>query len=186
MSNQFCPNCGKALTDPSNNCPSCGHAIPTASPSEQATPIQSQQQTNEGPPTNQPNKNKMFIIIGAIVVALLAFYFLQKDAPEDVAEEFYTRITELDLSGAKELISKDADAYILEEMEDMQEGLKNFPIELADSFKMKSNFNVLNVDKDGKEATVEAEISLISEDFTEEAFFELVKEKGKWKITYME
>lgn len=185
MSKVFCSECGNEITGSSKFCSSCGH--PIASSTE---PTQPQQQHTKPTPAEdpshgvKPNNNFMIIVIIAGIIGVgLLIYFWQKEAPEDVAKQFFTHITKLEIKEAQKLISSDADPSVKEEMRELGDMLDSLPIEFkSDQLKSKSTFKVKDVDKSGKKATVRAEVSVMDEDHTEEAYFELKKEKGNWRV----
>lgn len=193
LNKQFCSECGSEITEPSKFCPSCGHPLPTES-----TPVQ---QVNTAPPVQQvpptaptgqapqgqkPNKNKMFAIIAGVIIVALLVFFWQKDAPEDVAENFFGHMMKFEFEKAENLISSDADSSVLEEFGQMSEMLDNLPFDLSGQMKLDYEFEVLDVQKDGNKATVYAEVSLLDFGLEDDSYFELIKEKGKWKVSYIE
>lgn len=193
LSKQFCSECGNEITEPSKFCTSCGHTL-----GEQATPIQqvnTETPVQQAPPTSptgqapqgkRSNKNKLFAIIAGIIIIGVLVFFWQKDAPEDVAEEFFEHIMNFDFKKAEKLISSDADSSVREEFGEMEEGLDDLPFDLSGQMKLDHEFKVLNVEKNGKKATVHAKVSLLDFGLDEESYFELRKEKGKWKVSYIE
>lgn len=187
MSKQFCSNCGNEIVEAGKFCQSCGHPISNTSESQQqvSTPPPAPEQP---PIKNKPNNNFMILIVLAGVIGIgLFIYFLQKEAPEDVAEEFFTHIISFEMEKAERLVSKDADPTVREGFAELGEMLDSLPFEFTDDIKVKNNFNVLNVSKSGDQATVDAEVSfMMGEEMKEETTFELQKEKGKWKIKHVE
>lgn len=193
MSKVFCSECGSEIIGPSKFCPTCGHPITAVARDQSHQQPAQQEHTQPTPPENsahgvKPNNNFMvvFIIAGIIGIGLLIFFW-QKEAPEDVAEQFFNHIMNLEIKEAEKLVSSDADPSVREEMRELGDMLDDMPIEFkTEQLGMKNKFKVVDVDISGKKATVEAEISIINEEFTEEAYFELKKEKGNWKILYVD
>lgn len=184
MNKQFCSECGYDITEPSKFCPSCGHPISTSTaPMQQANTAQPLQQSPQG---KKSNNNKLFAIIAGVIVVGAIFFFMQKDAPEDVAKEFFEHVMSFDIKKAEQLISSNPDSSVMDEFQEISESLDSLPIELSGQMKLKHKFTVLNVKKSSNKATVHATVSLLDFGFEDEASFQLVKEKGKWKISSIE
>lgn len=185
MHKQFCSECGSQIPFDSKFCTSCGHPVSaSASQPEQQEHVQPSIQPVGGQ-EQKTNNTKWLLIGGAIIIGIIALFMINsKDSPEKVAEKFVEYMTDFKLEKVKDLLARDADEYLKDDIDLMLESLKNDPtlIEEQESYGYNiKNFKITDVDKGSTYTYVYGTITYMNGE-TEDIDIDLVKEDGKWKV----
>lgn len=187
MSTQFCSSCGEKIAGDSSFCPNCGKSVNQAA--QQATPEITE--TNDSRTQAAKSKNKIWLY-GALAVAAAIFIFVTfvNPGPEKVAEEFVILVGSFEFEKAQKLTSKhdymyNEIEYVLEELRSNQVNFKD-QLEYAKEEGLVIESLVINDNDQTKDtATIRGVARHKNGDYND-VYMELVKESGKWKVSYMD
>lgn len=145
-----------------------------------------------GPASKKPNMNKWIYIGIAVVIAFFAYTFFIKSTPEKVAKEFVESVYSFDFENAMALMAFSADDNIVDEIKWVLEELRYDPESANEELKMMQEegyiIKQLTVrDKTQTKNHARVSIDMVMENGEEDTgYIELVKEDGKWKVTYID
>lgn len=179
MSKQFCSSCGKQIETDSKFCVYCGQ--------QTAPSVTQTEETPQSPDAHIKRKN-WFFVGGIVAVIIVVFFIFSKDSPEKVAENFVDHVASYEIKKAHNMLARDADEYLRDELEWMLDEIKDDPSFIDEGMEYAkeagyavTDFSIHDTDVSDDFASIEGKVTY-SDDDTETIYIELVKEDGKWKV----
>jgi hypothetical protein len=194
MTMNFCPNCGKELSQGEKFCSNCGKRLndnESAKPTNLVNSVESLKSKVSdikskipNPVLNNLKSRKGLITIGIVIVAFIIIlsFSLGKQSPSDVAKEFIKDTQEENYDKAKELWSKSGIDYMISQLGDerwINQTMKNFTHRTngdLDEFEITKE-----EDYDNESKMIYAKF-IFSSGKRSDARLQMVKEDGKWKV----